>query len=127
MTVGDFLMCIDSEERKRNGYDSPDAGLLWTKGEDFGDHEDILLRKNCARILHRYMQKVMGKRDLTEGLTTREQVRDLYDCRICAVHISQILANGIMNTHDINGLKLFEGNLEVHKEEAMIYISRMFE
>lgn len=95
------------------------------RGEDFGSEEEILLRKNCARILHRYLQKVMGVRDVTTGLPSYEDVRDIYDCRICAPHISQVLARGIMETRTRGNLQLFEGNREVLKEEASLYISRM--
>ena len=32
----------------------------WTIGEDFGSDEDVLLRKNCARIIHRFLQTANG-------------------------------------------------------------------
>lgn len=67
----------------------------------------------------------MGVRDVTTGLPSYEDVRDIYDCRICAPHISQVLARGIMETRTRGNLQLFEGNREVLKEEASLYISRM--
>lgn len=112
MTVGAFLRCL------------PDA-QDWMAGEDFGSEDEVLLRKNCARILHRYLQKVMGVRDATTELPSYEEVRDIYDCRICAPHISQVLARGIMETFPRGNLQLFEGNREVHEEEASLYISRI--
>ena len=136
MTVGEFLLCVkdaagqEPECRKTEPAAAEDrtAGTVctdWTAGEDFGTEDEVLLRKNCARILHRYLQKVMGVRDVTTGLPSYEDVRDIYDCRICAPHISQVLARGIMETRTRGNLQLFEGNGEVLKEEASLYISRM--
>ena len=115
MTVGAFLQFLQDETG------CPD----WTAGEDFGSSDEILLRKNCARILHRYLQKVMGVKDLSIGLPSYEDVRDIYDCRICAPHISQVLARGIMQTYTRGNLQLFEGNREVDQKEASEYIRRM--
>lgn len=128
MTVGAFLRYFPDAPGE-----APDCGKMandpsgadWTAGEDFGSEDEVLLRKNCARILHRYLQKVMSVRDVTTGLPSYEDVRDIYDCRICAPHISQVLARGIMETRTWGTLQLFEGNGEVLKEEASLYISRM--
>ena len=128
MTVGAFLRYFPEAPG-----DAPDCGQTetgpsgtgWTAGEDFGSEDEILLRKNCARILHRYLQKVMGEKDESVGLPSYEEVRDIYDCRTCAPHISQVLAKGIMETFPRGDLQLFEGNREVLKEEAFLYISRI--
>ena len=136
MTVGEFLLCIKEaagEEPECRGTESAaaedrTAGTAcadWTAGEDFGTEDEVLLRKNCARILHRYLQKVAGVKDLSAGLPSYEEVRDIYDCRICAPHISQVLARGIMETEERGSLQLFEGNREVRREEALEYIRRM--
>ena len=136
MTVGEFLLCIKEaagKDPKCRGTEPASAedrtaGTVctdWTAGEDFGTEDEVLLRKNCAQILHRYLQKVAGVKDLSAGLPSYEEVRDIYDCRICAPHISQVLARGIMETEERGSLQLFEGNREVHREEALEYIRRM--
>lgn len=135
MTVGEFLLCIkeaageEPECRKTEPADAEDrtAGTVctdWTAGEDFGTEDEVLLRKNCARILHRYLQKVAGVKDLSAGLPSYEEVRDIYDCRICAPHISQVLARGIMETYTRGDIQLFEGNREVSRDDAIEYIRR---
>lgn len=125
MTVSDFLNILNAQTNMRQATKVSDDDLSWTVGEEFGESDDVLLRKNCARILHRYMQKVLGEKDATEGLVSNREVRDIYDCRICAVHIVQVLTKGIMQTVDINGLRLFDGNREVSEDEALLYIERM--
>jgi hypothetical protein len=136
MTVGEFLLCVKDaagKDPKCRGTEPASAedrtaGTActdWTAGEDFGSCTEVLLRKNCARILHRYLQKVAGVKDLSTGLPSYEEVRDIYDCRICAPHISQVLARGIMETETRGSLQLFEGNREVCREEALEYIRRM--
>ena len=97
----------------------------WTTGEDFGGDGDTLLRKNCAIIIHRYLQKVMKEPDETESLPSPADIPDLNDCRICAPHIAQVIAKGIMEPREIGSLKLFEGNKEVSVEEALKFENRI--
>lgn len=112
MTTGEFLKLL-----------SEDIG--WTVGEDFGNESDILLRKNCARIIHRYLQKVKSEADETADLPARADIPDLFDCRICAPHIIQVVAKGIMKTRKRGGLNLFDGDAEVSGVEAESYILRI--
>ena len=97
----------------------------WTTGEDFGGDEDTLLRKNCARIIHRYLQKVMNEPDETAGLPSPAGIPDMNDCRICAPHVAQVIAKGIMEPREIGSIKLFEGDKEVSREDALLYIGRI--
>ena len=112
MTVGVFLDMLSEDK-------------AWTSGEDFGNEDDVLLRKNCARILHRYLQKVKGEKDETEGLPSSSDVRDIYDCRICAPHIVQVIAKGIMQPRKTGCLMLFEGDKEVDINVAADYLSML--
>ena len=97
----------------------------WTTGEDFGGDGDTLLRKNCAKIIHRYLQKVISEPDETEGLPSPAYIPDMNDCRICAPHIAQVIAKGIMEPREIGSIKLFEGDKEVSSEDALLYIGRI--
>ena len=97
----------------------------WTTGEDFGGDGDTLLRKNCAIIIHRYLQKVMKEPDETESLPSPSDIPDLNDCRICAPHIAQVIAKGIMEPREIGSIKLFEGDKEVSREDASLYIGKI--
>lgn len=110
MTTGEFLQLLSVD-------------TSWTAGEDFGHESDILLRKNCARIIHRYLQKVKSEADETADLPARADIPDLFDCRICAPHIIQVVAKGIMKTCKRGGLNLFDGDAEVSGVEAERYIS----
>ena len=97
----------------------------WTIGEDFGSDEDVLLRKNCARIIHRFLQKVMGEPDATSYIPSQDDIRDLFDCRICAPHIIQVVAKNIMKPRQRGALSLFEGDAEVSEQEAHEYVGHM--
>ena len=112
ITTGEFLEMLAGD-------------YSWITGEDFGDPDDILLRKNCARILHRYLQKVMHEPDETECLPVRSDIPDLFDCRICAPHIVQVIAKGIMEPFDEGGIKLFKGDTEVTEKEAETFVSKI--
>ena len=109
LTVGGFLVMLSADDS-------------WTSGEDFGNRDDILLRKNCARIIHRYLQKVLGQPDETADLPSPQDIPDLADCRICAPHIAQVVSKGIMEPRKRGSIRLFEGNAEVEKDDAVKFI-----
>ncbi len=90
------------------------------------EHTNLrLLRKDAARILHLYMQKVLGVRD--EGdITNASVLKDLYDCRVCVNHIAQVYLRGIMKGHVYpNGLLLFDSDSEISEEECKEAINRI--
>ena len=97
----------------------------WTLGEDFGSDDDVLLRKNCARIIHRYLQKIIGEPDETECLPSPSDIPDMNDCRICAPHVAQVIAKGIMKPFEKGGITLFGGDKEVCREDALLYIGKI--
>ena len=105
LTVGEFVKMLSGD-------------TSWTSGEDFGREEDVLLRKNCARIVHRYLQKVVGKPDETENLPSPADIPDINDCRICAPHIAQVIAIGLMEPMTVGNIKLFKGDDEVNADVA---------
>ena len=111
MTTEEFIKLISED-------------VSWTAGEDFGS-DDVLLRKNCARIIHRYLQKVVGEPDNITDLPTNADIPDLYDCRICVPHIIQVMAKGIMEPHKRGPILLFEGDVEVTNEEAMMVLGKI--
>lgn len=112
MTTAEFIKLLSDD-------------VSWTVGEDFGS-DDILLRKNCARIIHRYLQKVIGEPDETADLPTNADIPDLYDCRICAPHIIQVIAKGIMEPCQKGPVILFEGDAEVSDDEALLFAEKVY-
>ena len=109
ITVEEFIKLLSEE-------------VSWTEGEDFGGNEEQLLRKNCARITHRYLQKVLDEPDEVSDLPTCRVIKDLFDCRICTPHVIQVIAKGIMYPRKRGPIWLFEGNDEVSRDEALIIV-----
>ena len=73
-----------------------------------------LTRNQAAKILHTYMRDVLGILDITDEnvLHKATELRDLYDCRICAADIMQVYLHGMMDAgYVINetGMKMFGG------------------
>ena len=73
-----------------------------------------LTRNQAAKILHTYMRDVLGIPDITDEnvLHKATELRDLYDCRICAADIMQVYLHGMMDAgYVINetGMKMFGG------------------
>ncbi len=72
----------------------------WLEQEDALFREDAICRKNVARILHMYLLKEKGIPDLSD-ISKAAVLHDLYDCRVCANHVSQIYLRGIMDAGDL--------------------------
>ena len=73
-----------------------------------------LTRNQAAKILHTYMRDVLKIPDITDEnvLHKATELRDLYDCRICAADIMQVYLHGMMDAgYVINetGMKMFGG------------------
>lgn len=73
----------------------------WLEFEDKLYRDDEINRKNIARIIHMYLLKVKGISDL-QDISKAGELRDLYDCRVCANHIAQVYLRGIMSAKELS-------------------------
>ena len=74
-----------------------------------------LTRNQAAKILHTYMRDVLGIPDITDEnvLHKATELRDLYDCRICAADIMQVYLRDMMDAGYVikeTGMKMFGGS-----------------
>ena len=67
----------------------------------------------------------MNEPDETESLPSPADIPDMNDCRICAPHVAQVIAKGIMKPFEKGGITLFEGDKEVSIEEALKFENRI--
>ncbi len=120
MTIREFLNII---------YDSDDPGLiglLYEKGlaepQDRSDPDRDLQRSDAARLVHLYLQKEAGIRDLAD-ISKASVLRDLYDCRVCVNHIAQVYLRGIMDGVGIEGMPgdflIFDHKRHVDRAETV--------
>ena len=79
----------------------------WIEACDLAEPGKVLRRMDAARILHLYMQHVLGIPDLTD-ISAAGILKDLYDCRVCVNHIAQVYLRGIMD-----GVMIPSGNSSV--------------
>lgn len=87
-----------------------------------------ILRKNAARILHMYLLKVLKEPDGSEQGPSWKLVKDIYDCRVCANHIAQVVDKGIMEPHRYSeDFTVFEGNGTMERAEAEACVKRLFD
>ena len=100
MTTGEFvkLLCekagIESEGVFGRGRKEG-----WLEAEDEVFKDQPVTRKNVARICHMYLQKVMKINDL--DISKAQEIKDLYDCRVCANHVAQVYLRGIMDAKEL--------------------------
>lgn len=55
-----------------------------------------LVRNAAARILHEFLLRELGERDLTD-ISGAGVLQDLYDCRVCVNHVAQVFLKGILS------------------------------
>lgn len=70
--------------------------LGWLDELDVSTPDAFVERRQAARILHEYLRKVCGEKEL-EKWESAKVLLDLYDCRSCVNHVAQIYSKGIMN------------------------------
>lgn len=123
MTLGRFVNILYGDKGSGGIEDARLAGII--EGYESEHTEIRLLRKDAARILHLYMQKVLDVRD-EDNITNASVLKDLYDCRVCANHIAQVYLRGIMKGHEYpNGLLLFDSDSEISDEESKEAINKI--
>lgn len=72
----------------------------WLEDSDERHPESLLNRQIAARIIHQFMVVELHVPDLAE-ISAAEKLRDLYTCRVCANHIAQVYARGIMGAEEV--------------------------
>ncbi len=72
----------------------------WLEDSDERHPESMLNRQTAARIIHQFMVVELHVPDSTD-ISAAEKLRDLYTCRVCANHIAQVYARGIMGAEEV--------------------------
>jgi hypothetical protein len=101
----------------------------WLEFEDKLYRDDEINRKNIARIIHMYLLKVKGISDL-QDISKAGELRDLYDCRVCANHIAQVYLRDIMSAKELSvngGFLWFDLNGEDDTSAIEDYLIRAYE
>lgn len=68
----------------------------WLEDCDEANPDSFLDRRNAARICHQFMKIELGIKDL-DDVSRAGELKDLYTCRICTPHVTQIYCRGIMD------------------------------
>lgn len=100
----------------------------WLEFEDRLYREDEITRKNIARIIHMYLLKEKGIPEL-QDISKAGELRDLYDCRVCANHVAQIYLRGIMGAKELSangGFLWFDLNGEDDASAIEDYLIRAY-
>ena len=120
MNIAEFIERLYREESKNieqlQSLDNADlaeerlkslreAGLI--EEQDISEKDEPLDRRTAARLIHLYIRDVLGINDLRD-ITPSYQLRDLFDCRVCANHIAQVYQRGIISAVRINEMLIFD-------------------
>jgi hypothetical protein len=122
MTEKEFFDYLLNEYSEKTGQDLP-ADKMGHYLEYFLDNypaeklELKLTKKICARILHEFMTNILGIPDV--DWKKAGELKDIYDCRVCANAIAQVYERGIMAEAKE---KVFGLNEIVSTEDARSYV-----
>ena len=125
MTEKEFFDYLIERYVEESGQDLPLDGLGYYL-EYFLDNyppeklELKLTRKICARLIHEFMFNVLKVPDVE--WKKAGNLRDIYDCRVCANAIAQVYERGIM---DESSEKVFGLNELVSHDEAQRYVDAL--
>lgn len=91
--------------RQRGWLEEQDL-LLWNRGIE---------RRQAARIIHEFLRIEFLILDLRDW-SNAKKLKDLYDCRVCAKHVAQVVERGIMPPIEPDRFMLlrqvYEGDLQ---------------
>ncbi|MCR4793174.1 MAG: hypothetical protein K5871_10505 [Lachnospiraceae bacterium] len=94
----------------------------WIEARDIPECTWPIKRKDAARILHMYMQRIRGASDLAD-ISPAGVLLDLYDCRTCVNHIAQVFLHGWMDEVIIPSgektVRIFDSEASVKKAELL--------
>ncbi len=127
ITIGEFIKILISEEPQTgDGFDEilKDARKAgWIEEQDILGRDEELDRRTAARILHMYRKQVLGISDVPD-ISAAYYVKDLFDCRVCANHIAQIILQGVMEPVKVGDMVIFDVYKTLTDKEARDYISK---
>ena len=123
LTKGRFIALIaDAADMTVSLQEFRKAG--WVEEQDIMGQDEELDRRTAARIIHLFMRIVLGIKD-SEDITPAYQLKDLFDCRVCAGHIAEVYMKGIIPAVELNGMKIFDVFRSVSEEEAEAMITAL--
>jgi rhodanese-related sulfurtransferase len=94
----------------------------WMSPQDAKQAEAPIRRSDAARIMHEFLRWELGEPDDVDWGAAKE-LKDLYDCRVCAAHVAQMVCKGIMS---VKG-QVFGGKELLDRAEAAESIERLLE
>ncbi len=125
MTEKAFFDYLIERYMEESGQDLPLDGLGYYL-EYFLDNyppeklELKLTKKICARLIHEFMVNVLQIPDV--DWKRAGNLKDIYDCRVCANAIAQVYERGIMDEASEN---VFGLNEFVSDDEAKKYVDAL--
>ncbi|MEJ6952243.1 rhodanese-like domain-containing protein [Natronospora cellulosivora (SeqCode)] len=132
LTTKDFVRWVIRSskgkiEPSRDGCSSGYMDYALHKGiiEDY-DMTNInnpIERRSAARIVHEVLLTEFGERDEDEW-SAAKNLKDLYSCRTCVMHIAQVYVKGIMLK---NENKVFDLKGKLTRAEASAVVVRMLD
>ena len=100
----------------------------WLEYEDKLYKDDEITRKNIARIIHMFLLKEKGITDI-QDISKAGELKDLYDCRVCANHVAQVYLRDIMSAKELSvngGFLWFDLNGEDDSAAIEDYLIRAY-
>lgn len=103
-----------AENQSGNAADHFPGADIWRRGMEKGwleererlEAEKPIERRTAAKIVHEFLRRECGEADEADW-GAAGKLKDLYDCRTCVNHVTQVYAKGIMTglSEDVFGMR----------------------
>ncbi|MCQ2598515.1 MAG: alpha-galactosidase [Treponema sp.] len=84
---------------------------------------EIMERRHLAASVHNYLLNTLGEKD-EDNWDSAKELKDLYDCHACVMHIAQIYVKGIMDASEEDG-DLFGTRTPITEEDIRETVERV--
>ena len=107
------------EPLEKNGFEIA-LSHGWLSPQDGQQADEPMRRSDAARILHEFLRWELGEPDEVDWGIAKE-LKDLYDCRVGAAHVAQMVCKGIMTAEG----QVFGGKEPCDRADAEETIERL--
>lgn len=119
--------CIGNAELQYNDWSSNYMQYALHQGiiddYDMTNAKNFIERRSAARIIHELLLIKLGEKD-EKDWSCAENLKDLYTCHTCVMHIAQVYLKGIIKSKSKN---IFDVNGNITGEEAADIIIRILD
>ena len=97
----------------------------WLEEQDLTYANLKIDRRSLARIIHEFIRIELGVEDINDW-SNAKKLKDLYDCRVCAKHVAQMVERNIIPPRKPDRFGLLDRVSGEEFQHLLLHISKPF-